>query len=276
MPNKARRVRVALMPSAIACKVRLLKTTGQGLFPYPSDLPVLVDPSGHVVLGTSRVRSARQSVPAVTVNPPDAQRHALTEFDAASDSQPSTRARAAAALRDIGIPLFWVQKLLRCSDPGTASRWARLTQLPASVLAAMDRGSVTLGHARVFFDAPSDRIDHLVGECDRYHWSVARLKAALTGTSPTSALQPASADIEAFSGALSQALGASVRILWPDRPDDRRLQITWYDVEGLKGILGHLARGPLAEGTMPTRARVLTFALVDASELDALTGHLAT
>jgi len=274
MPNKARRVRVGSEPSAIARNVRLLKTSGQGLFPYPSDLPVLVDPSGHVVLGTSRVRSARGTLAAVTVSPADPQRDALAEFDAASDPPPSTRAHAAAALRDIGIPLLWVQKLLRCSDLGTTSRWARLAQLPETVLSAMDRGSVTFGHARVFFDAPPDRIDHLVGECAKFRWSVARLKSALTGTAPSTARQPASADIEAFSDALSEALGASVRILWPDRPDDRRLQISWYDVEGLKGILEHLAGGPMMDGPIRNRARVLEIALSDASELDALTSHL--
>ncbi len=183
------------------------------MFPYPAHLPILIDATGRVFLGGSMLRSGRRRLPVMSVETTQAQGRALLEMDAEAKPLPSVRARCAYVLRQIGLPLEWLRDLLQCVDLATASRWARLMDLPASVLLAMDGGTLSLGHARQLFGLPSDLVDSLVAQTIRLRWTVAQLRRAIQNPGPTVSA-PTSADIQNYAEMLSTALGAPVSIHW--------------------------------------------------------------
>lgn len=255
----------------------LLSPGGPGAYPYPALFPVLVDPNRRVLLGTSRLLAGVASLPIVESHVKAEASAALRALDAVATPTPSVLAHAAAALREAGIPLRWVQDILGCTDIGTASRWTRLATLPWPVLQALDRRQIRMGHARHFLGLAPAIVMDLLTRCRMERWSVKRLQAVIAGTDQAPSPAPTSVDIKAFAESLGETLGAEIQIRWPDREQDRRLVITWYDVESLKGVMAQLARGPSAGSTFDSSSsyrRDLEIAVRSTSELDALTGHL--
>ena len=277
VPNNTNRRRVQTAPAALVLPTALLSPGGPGAYPYPASRPILVDGNHRVLLGTSRLLTGVALLPVIEAHLKAEASASLRALDAVAKPIPSVLAYAAAALRQAGIPLRWVQDILGCTDIGTASRWTRLATLPWPVLQALDRSQIRMGHARHFLGLAPAVIMELLARCHLERWSVNHLQAVIAGTDKAPSPSPGGADIEAFAGSLGDSLGAEIQIQWPDREQDRRLVITWYDVEGLKGVMGQLARGPPSSETYDSSSsyrRNLEIVVRSASELDALTGHL--
>lgn len=249
---------------------------------YGPNAPCVVAPDGPGLPFLALAGPIPPSLPArVTVlSPSPADRDALYQFGRSqgpvqpNDIVPLARAMARAGLRPTGIA-----RLLRLPHVSEVSRWLALEHAAPALRDAVTSGQLTMTHARILLPLTAPVQGDWAQRAIRGRWSVRRLEAAIR--EPPSLPGPSNdADISALSSTLSERLGAQIHIGWTQAPTDgsprpsRFLQITWYDIESLKGVLATLAAGPEFTQKMNPVKRVLTIALQDANELGALTDHL--
>lgn len=272
MPNIFARKKLGPVVLQVATEAVKASVAPGVYYPYPADAPVLVDANRKVVLGSAQAWAAREQTPVVVVKPDHHQRLHLRQLDDSPQPLASVRAHAAATLRALRLPLRMIRGILGCSDLGTASRWIQCGALPSPVLQALDHGTIQFGHARYLLrQTPEQALRWLVAIREG-RWTVQKLRNAMAGRCPE--VPVATADIATYANQLSEALGATVRIVWPDTLDGRCLAVAWYDVETLRGILGHLAAGTGTSATGSALRRELVIQIRDSDELDALVGHL--
>ncbi len=128
--------------------------------------PVLLRPRAaggyELIAGERRWRAAKESgltsVPAVIRDADDRETLllGLVENVAREDLSPIEEARAYAVLTDeFQLPLGEIAERVGRSKPSVSNRM-RLLELPADVLAMVERGELTEGHARAVLSVPDD------------------------------------------------------------------------------------------------------------------------
>ena len=221
--------------------------------------PVVVRPLGlgryELVAGERRWRAARQAglatVPALVreTDDRDSLLVALVENVAREDLSPLEEARAYAVLQDeFALPLAEIAERVGRSKPSVSNR-LRLLELPDDVLALLERGQLTEGHARAVLAVPGDeerrRFARRIVErrlTVRAAERAARDAGARTKPRRATRVDP---DLAARAcGALERLTGAPVRV------GARRIEVAFADETELAEIVEALERA----ATMPARA----------------------
>jgi ParB family transcriptional regulator, chromosome partitioning protein len=220
--------------------------------------PVVVRPLApgryELVAGERRWRAARQAglatVPAVVreTGDRDALLLALVENVAREDLSPLEEARAYAALQDeFGLPLGEIAERVGRSKPSVSNR-LRLLELPDEVLALVDDGVLTEGHARAVLAVPgSEERRRLARRIAERGLTVrAAERAAREAGARTKPRRAGRADPHLAArarSALERLTGAPVRV------GARRLELAFADETELAEIVEALERA----ATMPAR-----------------------
>jgi ParB family chromosome partitioning protein len=120
----------------------------------------------------------------------------------------------------------------------------RLLSLPAAVLAALDSGQLTTGHARAIANAPDpERLARTIVQRDlSVRQAEALARAARPGSLETKSARPTSkdADTRALEHDLSESLGLTVDIT--DRGGRGELRIVYKTLEQLDALCHRLSR----------------------------------
>lgn len=180
-------------------------------------------------------------------------------------------AQATALLRGHGLPAVALSAALGL-DAAEISRLTAIGTASERLRHALSSGLLQPAHARLLVGLPHAAQVDWTERTLAANWSSRQLARVLNEADKGKTTQ-ATPDLGAFETRLAERLGTEVRLYWPDEPAQRRLVLTWYGPEDLKGLLAQLASGPESSGT-PPRRRELILPLVDPDELDALTGHL--
>jgi ParB family chromosome partitioning protein len=213
--------------------------------------PIVVRPDGdggyELIAGERRWRAAKSAglatVPAVVreTDDRDSLLIALVENVARENLSPVEEARAYAVLLDeFGLSLGDVAERVGRSKPAVSNR-LRLLELPDDVLALVERGALTEGHARAVLAVPDqDGRRRLAGRIVQHGMSVraaeraARWSGAKTKPRKRAPVDPALATRARH--ALERLTGAAVHVR------ERRIEIPFADeaelediVEGLEG-----------------------------------------
>ena len=224
--------------------------------------PIVVSPSPdhpgtyRIVAGERRYRAARRAglseVPVVVREADDDERLqlALVENLQRVDLGPVEEARAYHALltRTDMTQEALAKRLGR--DRSTIANAIRLLKLPDEVLALLEEGRLSAGHARALLSAPDDatRID-LARKAARGGWSVraverkARQAAARARETeaPPAGADPDRVIVADLENRLSRALMTSVRVrARRGKPTAGTLEITYDDLDVLDRILDRL------------------------------------
>ncbi len=230
--------------------------------------PVIVraDPDGgyELIAGERRWRAARvaglATIPALLreADDRDALLLALVENVAREDLSPVEEARAYSALIDeFELSLGDVAERVGRSKPSVSNR-LRLLELPEDVLALVERGQLTEGHARAVLAVPGhEERRQLARQIVRHglsvraaeraaRWAGARTRARRVAVAPA---DPALAD--RARAALRQLTGVEARVT------TARIEIAFADETELAEIVEALetaARRPAASGSLPAAA----------------------
>jgi ParB family transcriptional regulator, chromosome partitioning protein len=214
--------------------------------------PVVVRPDGdggyELIAGERRWRAARSAglatVPAVIreTDDRDSLLIALVENVAREDLSPVEEARAYAVLQDeFGLSLGDVAERVGRSKPAVSNR-LRLLELPDDVLALVERGALTEGHARAVLAVPDhDGRRRLARRIVQQGLSVraaeraARWSGAKTKPRKRAPVDPALATRARH--ALERLTGAAVHVR------DRRIEIPFADEDELEDIVEGLEGG---------------------------------
>ena len=255
-------------------------TSPTALAPYRRGRPLMVictaQEPPHVLIGLKALSRALQHQAdaldawIVECSPAEGAQIAAADQLNASDAQ---LAQAVTLLRSKGVPSVHIAKALGLR-PWGVSRLAAANGAGERLTAVLSKGSLPFSHTRLL--APMPPADQAIWteRAVAGAWSYRRLEReiALAGQPPSPQGSP---DLGAFVSQLSEQLGTEVQLEWPDDRAKRRLILTWYSPEDLKGLLAKLAAGPETTVTSTIR-RELVIALDSADDLDALTGHLVT
>jgi ParB family transcriptional regulator, chromosome partitioning protein len=214
--------------------------------------PVVVRPDGdggyELIAGERRWRAARSAglatVPAVIreTDDRDSLLIALVENVARENLSPVEEARAYAVLQDeFGLSLGDVAERVGRSKPAVSNR-LRLLELPDDVLALVERGALTEGHARAVLAVPDhDGRRRLARRIVQQGLSVraaeraARWSGAKTKPRKRAPVDPALATRARH--ALERLTGAAVHVR------DRRIEIPFADEDELEDIVEGLEGG---------------------------------
>ena len=214
--------------------------------------PVVVRPDGdggyELIAGERRWRAAKSAglatVPAVVreTDDRDSLLIALVENVAREDLSPVEEARAYAILQDeFGLSLGEVAERVGRSKPAVSNR-LRLLELPDDVLALVERGALTEGHARAVLAVPDhDGRRRLARRIVQQGLSVraaeraARWSGAKTKPRKRAPVDPALATRARH--ALERLTGAAVHVR------ERRIEIPFADESELEDILEGLEGG---------------------------------
>jgi ParB family chromosome partitioning protein len=214
--------------------------------------PVVVRPDGdggyELIAGERRWRAAKSAglatVPAVVreTDDRDSLLIALVENVAREDLSPVEEARAYAVLQDeFGLSLGDVAERVGRSKPAVSNR-LRLLELPDDVLALVERGALTEGHARAVLAVPDhDGRRRLARRIVQQGLSVraaeraARWSGAKTKPRKRAPVDPALATRARH--ALERLTGAAVHVR------ERRIEIPFADEDELEDIVEGLEGG---------------------------------
>ena len=215
--------------------------------------PIVVRPAGdggyELIAGERRWRAAKAAglptVPALVreTDDRDSLLLALVENVAREDLSPVEEARAYAVLQDeFGLTLGDIAERVGHSKPSVSNR-LRLLDLPDDVLALVERGALTEGHARAVLAVPDhDGRRRLARRIVQQGLSVraaeraARWAGARTKPRKRAPVDPALA-VRARQ-ALERLTGAAIRVT------EKRIEIAFADEEELENIVEGLeARG---------------------------------
>jgi ParB family chromosome partitioning protein len=215
--------------------------------------PIMVRPDGdggyELIAGERRWRAAKAAglptVPALVreTDDRDSLLLALVENVAREDLSPVEEARAYAVLQDeFGLTLGDIAERVGRSKPSVSNR-LRLLDLPDDVLALVERGALTEGHARAVLAVPDhDGRRRLARRIVQQGLSVraaeraARWAGARTKPRKRAPVDPALA--ARARQALERLTGAAIRVT------EKRIEIAFGSEEELEGIIEGLeARG---------------------------------
>jgi ParB family transcriptional regulator, chromosome partitioning protein len=214
--------------------------------------PVVVRPDGEggyeLVAGERRWRAAKAAglptVPALVreTDDRDSLLLALVENVAREDLSPVEEARAYAVLQDeFALSLGDIAERVGRSKPAVSNR-LRLLDLPDDVLALVERGALTEGHARAVLAVPDhDGRRRLARRIVQQGLSVraaeraARWAGARTKPRKRTPVDPALA--ARARQALERLTGAAIRVT------DKRIEIAFASEEELEGIIEGLEAG---------------------------------
>jgi len=214
--------------------------------------PIVVRPDGEgsyeLVAGERRWRAAKAAglptVPALVreTDDRDSLLLALVENVAREDLSPVEEARAYAVLQDeFGLTLGDIAERVGHSKPAVSNR-LRLLDLPDDVLALVERGALTEGHARAVLAVPDhDGRRRLARRIVQQGLSVraaeraARWAGARTKPRKRAPVDPALA--ARARQALERLTGAAIRVT------EKRIEIAFASEEELEGIVEGLEAG---------------------------------
>jgi ParB family chromosome partitioning protein len=214
--------------------------------------PIVVRPNGEggyeLVAGERRWRAAKAAglptVPALVreTDDRDSLLLALVENVAREDLSPVEEARAYAVLQDeFTLSLGDIAERVGRSKPSVSNR-LRLLDLPDDVLALVERGALSEGHARAVLAVPDhDGRRRLARRIVQQGLSVraaeraARWAGARTKPRKRAPVDPALA--ARARQALEQLTGAAIRVT------EKRIEIAFASEEELEGIVEGLERG---------------------------------
>jgi ParB family transcriptional regulator, chromosome partitioning protein len=214
--------------------------------------PIVVRPDGdggyELIAGERRWRAAKAAglptVPALVreTDDRDSLLLALVENVAREDLSPVEEARAYAVLQDeFGLTLGDIAERVGRSKPSVSNR-LRLLDLPDDVLALVERGALTEGHARAVLAVPDhDGRRRLARRIVQQGLSVraaeraARWAGARTKPRKRAPVDPALA--ARARQALEQLTGAAIRVT------EKRIEIAFASEEELEGIVEGLEAG---------------------------------
>lgn len=217
--------------------------------------PVLVRPlSGgmyELIAGERRWRAAASSglktIPAIVRQMDDlgALEVALVENLQREDLNPVERARAYhRLLADFGLTQDDIARRVGRSQSSVANT-LRLLGLPGEVLASLESGRITEGHARALLAVPQQqKLLEIWEQVEKKGLSVRATEAAARRASISREILPRSAkksqDINIIQQEISDRLGSPVRIL-TNAKGRGEIRISFFSLEDLERLIGFLA-----------------------------------
>jgi len=214
--------------------------------------PLLVRRVGEglqLIAGERRLRAARRAglarVPVVIRDVDDrgALELALIENVQRENLNPIEEARAYERLADeFGLRHEEIAARVSKSRPAVVN-CLRLLQLPADVMRQVETGEISAGHARALLalDSPQDQIE-AAREVLRGKLSVRETEQLIR----RHAARERDADREALETALAHALGTKVRLRTSAGGKRGRIEIEFYSLEELDGLVERLVGSPRA------------------------------
>lgn len=211
---------------------------------------------------------------------------ALAELDRASVKDLNWLASVGRELRDLPMAYEDISRLLGLWGRADAHRIVRLHDRPRSLREAAAKAGVTRAHLRYLTTLPDAAFAgsvKAIGDA-KPRMSVRKLKASLSGETDGESGQrhPSShnPDIDHYCSNLTAALGTEVKIVWPNDPSQRYVEVAWFTTDVLAGILQRLGAvgkpGALEAPTGKSPRRCLKLALQTNEELEAVFGSLGT
>jgi ParB family chromosome partitioning protein len=215
--------------------------------------PLLVRRTGEgfeLIAGERRFRAAQrlglEHVPVTVRQADDSEmlEMALIENIQREDLNPLEEARAYRRLID-EFDLTQEDIATRVGkDRSTVANTIRLLQLPAEILAELERGSLTAGHARALVSIRSDEIKvDLAREIVARRLTVRQTERLAKEKSTT----VVDLDRQAAERHLAEALGTKVRLL-TRRDGSGRIEIEYYSLAELNGLIDRIATNRAASG----------------------------
>lgn len=214
------------------------------------------------------LRRGAQTIDAWLVPCSDAEAEMISTLDLEGTSW-ARLAHGVSLLRDYRLPGRALASLIGL-HPSEITRMTQASGAGARLAAALTKGQLSPAHARILAKLHGDRQSEWTERAVAGGWSYRKLVRMLQDDGKPVVSSP---NLDAFADRLGEQLGTQVQLEWPDATAQRRLVLTWYGPEDLKGILAQLAAGPESASTS-ARRRELVLALDSVDELDALTGHL--
>lgn len=240
----------------------------------PPTLVCTAEGPPRALLGLSALVQARrlhtEVVAAWQIDCADSEAEQIAAADRRDASLPQI-AQAIALLRAKGLPSVAIAAALGLR-PWDISRLAAANSTGERLSSALAKGLLPFSHARLLSPLPGPMQASWTERAIAGRWSYRKLERELQeAAKPVDAAN--APDLGAFASQLAEQLGTQVDLEWPDDPAKRRLTLSWYGPEDLKGLMAKLAAGPEATSSKPIR-RELVLQLATTDELDALTGHL--
>ena len=143
--------------------------------------PILVRRLGNtyqIIAGERRVRAARiagmEKIPAIVrdATPEEMQTLALIENIQREDLNPIEKAKSFNSLKQkTGLSQEVLSKNLGIKR-STLTNYLRLLELPSSIISRIEKGNLSMGHARAILSAPPEMRKELADEVDKKRFSV--------------------------------------------------------------------------------------------------------
>lgn len=249
--------------------LRLYRTSRKPALICTADAPP------RVLLGLNALASARRrfskELQAWRVECDEEEAEQIAAADLVTCPRAPDLIKAVALLRAKHVPSVTIASALGLKA-WDISRMAAADKAGERLSGAVAKGLLPLAHTRLLSKLPAAEQTRWTEKAIAGHWSYRKLEQAMRDASSPTANE-SSPDLGAFTAQLAERLGTEVQLDWPDDPAKRRLTLSWYGPEDLKGLFAKLAAGPdTAPGKPIRREFVLPLATID--ELDALTAHL--
>lgn len=250
---------------------------------YRPDLPILAGPADAtgaypVLLGSGRVQDVLSRIPDLSLrvhvlpNEP-ADPDTVRRFDWLPTCTLSETIDAAVILRDAGLPRHLIGPHIGLAQPSDVSRCLAIADRYPPLRRAIAGGHLTLGHATILMGAklaPADLERHLERLKSR-RVSVRKLKQELDGRGQSH--DQANPDIERYVDTLNHRLNAPVSIR-RTTGNNWHLDITWYSVPTLLGILEQISRTAQLDSPESARPHKLSLSSMSPDDLQAVFGSV--
>jgi len=116
----------------------------------------------------------------------------------------------------------------------------RLLGLPIRIIDYIHEGGLSEGHGKALLAAEGWQQIPIAEQAIKYRWSVRKLESVINA--PKIKKQKTDPDINLYEKEISEIIGATTKIKFDSQAGKGKLDISFYSLEELEGIIGHLKK----------------------------------